>query len=135
VVKSDRLRKQGVGQRLGLVTTPQGGPAPPKKSSAFAEDFVTCSWRAACKAKCYQLVFFSLKNESDNRSISRPLAINSLRCASPEAAARIIGLMQPCAAQYDVRGWHSEAVSEAGEGVAGLRVRVHNGLFVDRIKR
>jgi hypothetical protein len=39
------------------------------------------------------------------------------------------------AAQYDVHGWHSEVVSEAGEGLAGLRVRVRNGLFVEKIKQ
>jgi hypothetical protein len=39
------------------------------------------------------------------------------------------------AAQYDDHGWHSEVVSEAGEGVAGLRVRVRNGLFVEEIKQ
>jgi len=38
------------------------------------------------------------------------------------------------AAQNDNQGWHSEVMSQAGEGVIGLRVRVRNGLIVDQIK-
>jgi hypothetical protein len=38
------------------------------------------------------------------------------------------------AAQTDVHGWHSEAINEAGHGVSGLRVRVDDGLTVERIK-
>src|SRR5260221_7576710 len=38
------------------------------------------------------------------------------------------------AAQSDDRGWHWEAVNEAGDGVSGLRVRFHQGLMIDRIK-
>ncbi len=38
------------------------------------------------------------------------------------------------AAQNDDQGWHSEVMSQAGDGVAGLRVRVRDGLIVDEIK-
>jgi hypothetical protein len=39
------------------------------------------------------------------------------------------------AAQYDDDGWHSETVSDAGLGVAGLRLRVRNGVELDRLSR
>jgi hypothetical protein len=39
------------------------------------------------------------------------------------------------AAQNDNEGWHFEVMSQARDGVTGLRVRLHNnGLIVDPIK-
>ncbi len=37
------------------------------------------------------------------------------------------------AAQTDDRGWHSEAISQAGADVVGLEVQVNKGISVERL--
>lgn len=50
-----------------------------------------------------------------------------LRKDSPNGALYMAG-------QYDDQAWHSEVMNRAGEGISGLRVRVDDGLVVEKLK-
>ncbi len=39
------------------------------------------------------------------------------------------------AAQHDICGWHSEAISAADEGVSGFRVRIDRGVTIEKLER